>query len=355
MGNKIKWTKEMVDELRELIEQKKYTRRQATEKMGLRSEQVKGATMRFQIKGAQHHRAWSKENVARMKELLIAGCGYQEVADILSKELKEKINYHLISSGVSRFKLAKKFLPKDTKIATYQALTLPMDNYIISCDYHSPYHSEIWINRSLAIADKFKIKKHVIIGDLFDFNALKYFVVDDGGPKRNLDEEIAQTDPVIRALDYFDKNILVCGNHERRVGMKTDSIIQARHLFGLYGEGIWNRKFKYSVYDKLFIGNDWMVVHPRSYSQISTSVARRMAEKYHRNILSAHGHFVGMAYDRSGKFLAIDLGGMFDTKKIDYINLQTTTHPNWKNGFGVLYNKKFYFFTDETDWNFWLK
>ena len=172
---------------------------------------------------------------------------------------------------------------------------------------------------------------------------------------RDLDKEVFHTDPVIKALDYFDENILVCGNHERRVGMKTDSIIQARHLFGLYGEGIWNRKFKYSVYDKLFIGDEWMVVHPRSYSQISTSVARRLAEKYHKNIINAHGHFVGMAYDRSGKFLAIDLGGMFETKKVDYINLRTTTHPNWKNGFGALYNGKFHFFTDETDWNFWLK
>lgn len=304
--------------------------------------------------GHSHGFKWTKENISRIKKLLMVGNAHQEIADILSRELKRKITLSAVRNIIERNELAKKFLQEDTKMKTYKALTLPMDNYIISCDYHSPYHSELWINRGLAMADKFKIKKHIIIGDLFDFNALKYFTVDDGGPVRDFDKEIAQTDPVIKALDYFDENILLCGNHERRVGMKTDSMIQARHLFGLYGEGVWNRKFKYSVYDKLFIGKKWMVVHPRSYSQISTSVAKRLAEKYHRNVLNAHGHFVGMTYDRSGKFLAIDLGGMFETKKIDYINLQTTTHPNWKNGFGILYNEKFYFFNDETDWNFWL-
>jgi hypothetical protein len=411
INSNVLWTEEKIGELKNWIEQKKYTCGHAAVKMNLRYFQVLKACRRYKIKvphkggsgrtvwtkekvyqlenlvekgcraneiankmntgilaihSAMHHygikskvhgpliKVWTKERLAKLKELKISGRTNVEIAEILSLEFNQKISSDSVHAAACRSKLTKYFLSKDTEMKTYQVLTLPIDNYLITCDYHSPYHSELWINRGLAMADKFKIKKHIIIGDLFDFNALKYFTVDDGGPKRDLDEEIAQTDPVIRALDYFDENILLCGNHERRVGMKTDSIIQARHLFGLYGEGVWNRKFKYSVYDKLFIGNDWMVVHPRSYSQISTSVARRMAEKYHRNILNAHGHFVGMAYDRSGKFLAIDLGGMFDTKKIDYINLQTTTHPNWKNGFGILYNEKFYFFTDETDWNFWL-
>ncbi|KKL19892.1 hypothetical protein LCGC14_2460920 [marine sediment metagenome] len=298
---------------------------------------------------------WAEKPNNRLKELSLLGIGVSALARILSKEFNCDINRKMVEQAKYRLGVSSFMLEVDSKMKTYKQLTLPMDNYIITCDYHSPYHSEVWINRTLAIAEKFKVKKHIIIGDLFDFNALKYFTVDDGGPKRDLDKEISQTDPVIKALDYFDENVLVCGNHERRVGMKTDSMIQARHLFGLYGGGIWNRKFKYSVYDKLFIGKDWMVVHPRSYSQVSTSVAKRLAEKYHKNIINSHGHFVGMTYDRSGKFLAIDLGGMFDVKKVDYINLQTTTHPLWRDGFGMLYNEHFYHFTDETDWSWWLK
>lgn len=303
---------------------------------------------------------WAGNSSKRLRELSLAGVGVPAIARTLSKEFNYNINRKMVEQAKYRLGVSRFMLEVDSTMKIYKEITLPMDNYVISCDYHSPYHSEFWVNHALAMADRFKIKKHIIIGDLFDFASLKHWAIDDGGSKRDLDEEIAQTNPVIKALDYFDENILVCGNHERRVGMKTDSIIQARHLFGLYGEGIWNKKFKYSVYDKLFIEPEkkedegWMVVHPRSYSQISTSVAKRLAEKFHRNILNAHGHFVGMTYDRSGKFLAIDLGGMFDTKKIDYINLQTTTHPNWRNGFGMFYNGKFHFFTDETDWDFWL-
>ena len=102
------------------------------------------------------------------------------------------------------------------------------------------------------------------------------------------------------------------------------------------------------------IGSKWMLFHPKSYSQISTSVGKRLAEKFHRNIINTHGHVIGSTYDRSGKFLVVDLGCMLDKRKMGYINLQTTTHPVWQNGFGMLYNGHFYHFTEETDWNFWL-
>jgi len=62
----------------------------------------------------------------------------------------------------------------------------------------------------------------------------------------------------------------------------------------------------------------------------------RLAEKTHRHVLNAHGHFMAMRYDRSAKFMCCDIGGMFDIKKIDYICKKTTTHPTWNNGFAVI-------------------
>lgn len=295
---------------------------------------------------------WDEKAVKRLRELVLDGHTVNQMTDILSKEYNRKFSDKSIEKAKFDQRLTSKYLRLDSGIKTYKCLNLKMDDYMVSCDYHSPYISEAWINRFLFISNHFKIKKNIIIGDLFDFDfaRARFFV----GGERSLDKEAMQTDPVIKALDYFDENILVTGNHERRIGTLTADLIQARHLFGFYGAEIWKKKFKYSIYDKLYIGKEWMLVHPKSYRINQTSVARALAEKYHRNVINTHGHFVGWAYDKSGQFECYDLGGMFDRKKIAYINLHTTTHPMWNNGFGMLKNGKFWHFTDASDWDYWL-
>jgi len=297
---------------------------------------------------------WNDYWLRRVRQFKVNGLTDIEIAGIFTEETGQEFTFSQIAMARNRYKITEKFLELDKEIKFYEADTIPMDDYMVSCDHHSPFFSEVYENRLLAIADRFGIKKHIIIGDLFDMDFIKRHPIADGEETLGIDGETYHTDPAINACDYFDENYLITGNHERRVGIQTESKIQARHLFGYFGKEIWLKKFRYSIYDKLFIGDNWMVVHPISYSQISTSVAKRLAEKFNRNVINSHGHFVGMTYERSGTYLAIDLGGMFDIRKIAYINLRTTSHPIWKNGFGMLREGKFWHFTDETDWSYWL-
>ena len=298
---------------------------------------------------------WTKKEVKRkLKELSIAGYSSAEIADKFSTEFKQVFTVSMVANAKNRLGYSQYLLARDPNVKIYKELTLPIDNYMISCDEHAPYHDELWINRKLAIADKFKVTNNVQVGDTLDFDFIKKHPLLDGEVRKTLDEEFLQAAPSIKALLYFKKNWLIRGNHEFRVSRYTNSLIQAKHLYKIFGQAKWNADFIYSDYDKLNIGKKWLLLHPQSYSQISTSVGKRMAEKFHRNIINTHGHLVGMTYDRSGKFLVIDLGCMLDKKKIGYINLQTTTHPMWKNGFGMIYNGHFYHFTEETDWNWWL-
>lgn len=293
---------------------------------------------------------WDEVKKAKLEKLLMVGLTVAEAANKLTEEFGQEFTYKSVAAAKERYRLTNYCLEIDKDIKIYKEINLPDGDYMISCDYHSPYHSEVWINRLLKIADVFKIRKHIIIGDLFDFDFAKKWYSDE---KSNLDKEIEYVSPVIATLDYFDENYLIQGNHETRVGRITDGKVKARHLFRLFGPEIWDKKFRYTLYDKMKIGNDWLLVHPNSYSQVSTSVAKRLAEKFHRNVINTHGHFVAFAYDRSGRFQVYDLGGMFQRDKIEYINKSTTTHPLWNNGFGVLRNGKFWHFTDSTDWEFW--
>ena len=297
---------------------------------------------------------WTGEAKGRLKNLVIEGLTSPEIVEKLSAEFKRRLTVNAVDMAKYRFRFVKHTLTIDKDIKIYKELTLPDDNYMISCDEHAPYHSEVWINRKLAIADKFKITNNIQIGDTLDFNFIKSHPQLDGEEKSDLDREFLQAAPSIKALLYFKKNWLMRGNHEYRVSRYTNSLIQAKHLYKIFGEDVWNSSFKYSDYDKMNIGKKWMVVHPKSYSQVATSVAKRLAEKFHRNVINSHGHLVGMAYDRSGKFLCVDLGGMFDVGKVGYIQLSTTSHPRWVQGFGMLLDGHFYHFTPETNFDYWL-
>lgn len=293
----------------------------------------------------------ANDNIVKLEHLKIEGLSDTIIAKRSMREFGEKLSVSQITNARNRLGILVHFLAPDPAVKIYKNLILPEGDYMVSCDYHAPYHSELWINRYLAIADKFKIKKNVIIGDLFDFDFIKHYYEPE---QRDLDKEAKHSEPVIKALDYFDENILVEGNHERRIGIQTSALVKAKHIFGIFGAEIWAKKFKYSEYDKISIGSKWLLIHPRSYSQISVSVARRMAEKYHKNIINAHGHFVGSGFDRSGKYIAIDLGGMFDRSKVGYMNLISTTHPFWNSGFLMLLGGHPYHFHEFTDFKFWL-
>ena len=238
-----------------------------------------------------------------------------------------------------------------TEVKTYKNLTIPMDDYMVSCDYHAPYYSEIWTNRLLLIAEKFKIRKHVLAGDLYDFNFMSKFPAEE---KKSLDDEIKDSGQIYKILDYFDKTYLIQGNHERRIGNMTEGRVMSRHLFRAFGHEAFESKIYYSLYDRIQIEDKYMILHPKSYSQISTAVSKRMAEKFGMHVLNAHGHFCGLTYDRSGKYLCVDLGGCFDMNSIEYCTMRTTSHPFWNNGFGMIRGGKFYLFHKETDFDYWL-
>lgn len=228
---------------------------------------------------------------------------------------------------------------------------LPMDDYLITCDYHSPYHSIEWHNRSLDVAKKRGIRNVIIIGDLVDFGFASFFYTDN---RPTYDMEKDENKRLIRSfMDNFDKVYLVKGNHEDRLGRMTDGKLQVQVLLELWTREEWQNRFQYSPYDRAFIGSDWMLVHPKSYSQISGQVAKKLAAIKHMNVINAHGHFLSYGYDMSGKFLAVDMGGMFDVSKIEYKNIKTSTHPEWNNGFGILKDGHFEFFDKMTNWGAW--
>ena len=288
-----------------------------------------------------HGFQWTKPRRDALLDLKVAGFTSPECSALLTEMFQESITVPAVDNAWYKHSLSKHLLEIDKSLDLHtNEIRLPEGNYGIVCDLHSPHHDEVWINRYLTLCDRLGIDVEVIVGDLFDMGFAKWskfkMMMDSGEKEENLDDELVACRKIMVALDYFKESYLVCGNHENRVDRLTDGRIQARHIIDLIGEGKYKEKFTVSVYDKIYIGAKYLAVHPKSYSQIGGSTAVRLAEKFHLNVLNAHGHFVALRYDRSGKHMAADIGGMFDTKKIDYICKKTTTHPSWNNGFAMI-------------------
>jgi len=277
-----------------------------------------------------------------------------DIAKHLSTHTGKAISYTTVDSRIRNLGLVKERLEAGAKeVPKYnREIKLPMDDYLITVDYHSPYHSILWHNRSLAVAKKMKLKHLIIGGDLLDFGCASSYYADHIPSLE--DEADANRDLIKSLIKSFDTITLIKGNHEDRLGRATNGIITARWLLELWGkDAMESGRMQYSTYDKLHIGEKWIVVHPKSYNRVSCQVAKQLAAKWQRNIINAHGHFVGYGYDVSGRNLAIDLGGIFDVDKIEYLNMKSTTHPAWNNGFGALKDGHFYLFDNNTDWSKW--
>ena len=291
---------------------------------------------------------WTEEALKKLVELIADEATAPEIAKVFNQSTS------CIENAIHRYgRKPRGTIPDDVAVPVFRGdLKLPMDDYIITADYHSPYYSIPWHNRSLAVAERFGIKKLIVIGDLVDFGFASFFYADH---KPGIEDEADENKRLIQSLlAQFEEIVVVKGNHEDRLGRQTNGIIQARYLFELWAGPEYGKRFRYSLYDKLTIGDEWLCVHPKSYSQKAGIASRALCSKFLKNILNTHGHHVGWNYDPSGKFLAVDLGGMFDPDKIEYMNVKTTTHPVWNQGFGMLRNGYFHLFDERTDWDFWL-
>lgn len=297
--------------------------------------------------------SWTPDMKARVAAMRRQGLTAAAIADELRVPVMAVQNI-IIRAGMPKLTEIPGYIDENLSIPVFRGdFKLPMDDYIVLCDHHSPYYSTLWHNRSLAIAARFGIRKVILVGDLVDFAFASHYYSDN---KPGLDDEKAENERLIQSLlAAFDEVYHIKGNHEDRLGRQTDGVVQARVLLEMWtGKDAWQKRWHYSLYDKLTIGDEWLLVHPKSYSIISTKVAKTLAAKYHKNILNTHGHFLGYGYDISGRFYAADIGGIFDKDKIEYKNIKTTTHPEWKNGFAMLKNGRPYLFDDNTDWSFWL-
>jgi hypothetical protein len=222
-------------------------------------------------------------------------------------------------------------------------LIFESDRICVTSDYHIPHVNAAAIQTMLQYCRQNKIHDLAIVGDFLDLECFGVW------PRRKPPEHwTTERDIAKQYVNTFEKQFnhiyACCGNHEARLLHQTQGELSLQDVYNML---MVNPKKWYITPEDYMILNrhifgviPWRFCHPRNYSQIPLRVARSLASKYLSNIVNTHGHFsCGPAKDVSGKFLVVDIGGLFNPKLIDYV-LRTTTYPMLTPGWAVIEGEK---------------
>ncbi len=288
---------------------------------------------------------WPAERDSELKALREAGISVKEIAQ--SIDVSEQVaSYHL--KDVKPLDGLLDILPDYPS----ELIKIPARPCAWTADWHMPYFSQLWLKRLLKVSEKLKVRDLAIVGDFFDLSWISHYMRKEtrGG---GLDMDVRIGFKTLGLLLSIYDDVWWCyGNHEDRLPQKLggqDMMGAAAEAFGSKCTG----RLHMSDMPSMLFGSDWRLEHPKTFSRDGAKVGASAASIYLKNIACGHGHHIGFKRDVSGRYLGIDLGGMFDVSKQEYLHKTgLTTLPQWNPGFWVWKNGKLMMCEDSfVDWS----
>jgi len=204
------------------------------------------------------------------------------------------------------------------------------DKCLCLFDIHAPFHDPAWLNRLMAIALRRGAEDCIIGGDLIDFSALNHFGRQKGV---ETEAEVDAAEHVVKMLAAtFQRVLLFAGNHELRLPKKLDYLLSLEKTMEDF---IVSANVSVSDYQWCELrsgGETYYIEHPKNASVVPVMVPRKLAAKYHQNVVAGHGHLAGMSRDDSNRYWAIDSGVCCDPRKLAYVQKVHNTRPQVMQG-----------------------
>jgi len=220
------------------------------------------------------------------------------------------------------------------------------DAFATAGDFHVPFHDERLMQQMFDESIKRGITKFVGGGDIWDCYMLSKHLKRVHLVTSFEEEGMYVKDVMRRMLEVYDDIYLAMGNHELRWLKETPNVSLVQLWKQAVPDDMTWQQFTSRVHLTLdnhihvYIDDqDWLIVHPESYSQLPLSVATRLAIKHQCHIVSYHGHNDAHGWDKSGKYRCIDGGGLFDKYSLDY-QRNANAMPEMKSGFNLIVNNE---------------
>ncbi len=273
--------------------------------------------------------AWPKERHSELVALKEAGTSTADIAGLVGVT-HQVASYHL--KDVESLSKVLDLLPDYSG----EILKIPDRACALTTDWHAPYLSQLWLRRLLHVCLKLGVKDLAIVGDFTDLSWISHYMRKEtrGGGLDTDWRTILTTLSLL--LNFFDDIWWCYGNHEDRLPMALhgqDMMMASAEGFAeAKGEG----KLHMTDMASMLLGDNWRLEHPKTFSRDGAKVAAAAAAIYHKNIATGHAHHLGFKYDVSGLYMGVDLGGMFDIDKQEYLfKTGIMTLPTWNPGFWI--------------------
>lgn len=212
----------------------------------------------------------------------------------------------------------------------------------VTADWHHPLTDYGLVNVMLEQARALRATNWLLVaGDWFNVDYLSSFDHKQASAGF-VPERLGSTATMEAVLKTYKKVIFSWGNHDARVhkalGYKVSFTDAMRMLFSDLDPALLGR-IQFTNLDYVFVDTPvrgrYRVCHPKTYSQVPLTSGLKLASKHLTHVLTGHSHHAALGYDRSGKFVVGELGGLFDPNVVEYLE-RTTGFPNWTQGYGFI-------------------
>ena len=225
-------------------------------------------------------------------------------------------------------------------------------DFIIVGDVHVPTTDYDFASLVLVVAKKQGVKRLIIAGDMFNMDAFSLYEAVVASPSWREERDAARV-LFHTWLEWFDDIYVIMGNHDRRLQKWAGGQLDESDIFGMVTSS-----------DKVHVSNwghlkvktaqgDYMVTHSKEYSINQLTVANEMAQKYQCHMITHHEHHTAIGWDRYGRYVIVNNGGLFDQSKMAYVVLDSSKRPVMKNSFCMLKNgvPRLFGHVPFTDWS----
>lgn len=198
-----------------------------------------------------------------------------------------------------------------------------------------------------------KPRRLIIAGDFYNMDAWSKYPSLISTPSWTQEKEAARNLLTIYA-QTFDEMWMVSGNHERRILEKLDGQYDINDVLAA---SLPSGKVKATVLDRCTVNTSmgkYTVLHGDNYAKKSLNNGDEYAQKFQTHIISHHEHHAAMGMDRFDRYYVINGGGLFDPKKMSYVQVKSNTMAGMSQGFTMVKKGYPYLFGKFTDWSKWL-
>lgn len=241
----------------------------------------------------------------------------------------------------------------------YQPVTLGRpdtgDAVMVTADMHIPQTDWRLVERMMAIA-KLHMRPPrtlVVAGDFLSEDRFSQFSNIVPPAPWAVERDTAR-EVISALLDVFDAIWFAMGNRDRRMIKWADAALDEGDLFGMLTSSAKVKITKHAYINIETENGLWTATHPAFYRSTRGSGAAALADRLGCHVISGHEHHTAITFSPSGKFLAVNVGGMYDPAKIAYAALTHSLKPVMIPSFAMLQRGRPYLFADTlTDWERW--